>query len=196
MRNSTQLLWKLVTILLLFALPLSACQPIAMPAEDVAQDVAEDVAEDDEAADASTEESEEEVASEEGGSDMPNILFLAIDDAGYSDLGSYGSEIPTPNLDTLAGSGLMFTDFHAAPSCSPTRSELLTGQDHHVAGFGNMGEDITEEQRGQPGYEGYLNERTLPIPELRTSSGQWLSYLHGRQMAPGQWRKYTCKQWF
>lgn len=111
--------------------------------------------------------------------ELPNIIFLVIDDAGYSDIGPFGSEIPTPTMDTLAENGLMLTDFHTAPSCSPTRAQLLTGQDHHRAGFGNMAENLTSEQIGQPGYEGFLNERVLPISDVLGENG-YHTYMAGK----------------
>jgi len=69
--------------------------------------------------------------------ERPNVLMIVADDLGYSDLGAYGGEIETPNLDTLAESGLMFTRFYANASCSPTRAMLLSGTDNHVAGVGD-----------------------------------------------------------
>ena len=68
----------------------------------------------------------------------PNILLVMADDMGWTDLGSFGSEINTPNLDLLARQGVTFTDFHTSVSCSPTRSMLLSGTDNHIAGLGNM----------------------------------------------------------
>ena len=102
--------------------------------------------------------------------DRPNILLIVVDDMGYSDIAPFGGEIDTPNLDALAKSGMLFTDFHTSASCSPTRSMMFSGTDNHLAGVGSMGETITAEQRGQPGYEGYLTERvvsTMPRYESR-----------------------------
>ncbi|RPI62106.1 MAG: hypothetical protein EHM50_04530, partial [Lysobacterales bacterium] len=79
-----------------------------------------------------------------------NILFILADDLGYSDLGAFGSEIPTPNLDALARSGMLLTDFYAGMTCSPTRAMLMSGTDHHVAGMGVQGRPGREDQRGQP----------------------------------------------
>jgi arylsulfatase len=81
----------------------------------------------------------------------PNILLVVADDMGWTDLGSFGSEIATPNLDSLAARGVKFTDFTVSVSCSPTRSMLLSGNDNHVAGLGNMGELLTKNQIGKPG---------------------------------------------
>ena len=78
----------------------------------------------------------------------PNVLLVMADDMGWTDIGSFGGEIETPNLDTLAQRGVKFSDFHVSVSCSPTRSMLLSGTDNHVAGLGNMGELLTPEQNG------------------------------------------------
>jgi arylsulfatase A-like enzyme len=101
----------------------------------------------------------------------PNILLIVADDAGYSDLGSYGGEIQTPNLDALAALGIRFTQFTASATCSPSRSMLLSGTDNHIAGLGNMAEFMAPNQAGIPGYEGYLNDRVALIPELLAEAG-------------------------
>ena len=103
----------------------------------------------------------------------PNILLIVVDDMGYSDISPFGGEIATPNIDALAASGMLFTDFHTAPSCSPTRSMMLSGTDNHIAGMGSMGETITPNQEGQPGYEGYLNNRVVSIPTLLQDAGYY-----------------------
>ena len=109
----------------------------------------------------------------------PNILLIVVDDLGYSDLGVYGSEINTPNLDQLARSGILFTDFYSASVCSPTRSMLLTGIDNHLVGLGNMAESLTPNQRGQPGYEGYLNFKVAPLADLLKDAG-YRTYMTGK----------------
>jgi arylsulfatase len=101
----------------------------------------------------------------------PNILLIVADDMGYSDLGCFGGEIKTPNLDALAALGLRATNFCVAPSCSPSRSMLLTGTDNHIAGIGNMAEWAGPTQRGQPGYEGYLNNRVISVASLLRDGG-------------------------
>src|SRR6202008_1107418 len=83
----------------------------------------------------------------------PNFLVIVADDLGYSDIGAFGGEIATPNLDRLALQGTRLSDFPAAPACSPTRAMLLTGADSHVAGLGSMAESISPNQQGKPGYE-------------------------------------------
>lgn len=109
----------------------------------------------------------------------PNILLIVVDDMGYSDLGSFGGEIPTPNLDRLAYEGIRFTNFHAASTCSPTRSMLFTGVDSHRAGLGNMLEELSPNQKGKPGYEGYLNDRVVTLPTLLKDSG-YRTYMTGK----------------
>ncbi|MDR7283140.1 arylsulfatase [Pseudomonas corrugata] len=102
---------------------------------------------------------------------QPNILLILADDLGYSDLGSFGGEINTPTLDELAHQGLQFTSMYAAPTCSITRSMLMSGTDNHLAGLGTMAEALQPFQRGKPGYEGYLNQRSYSIAELLKEGG-------------------------
>jgi len=109
----------------------------------------------------------------------PNILLIVADDMGYSDLGSYGGEINTPVLDQLAQQGVRYTDFYVAPTCSITRSMLLSGTDSHVAGLGNMASVIAPNQQGQPGYEGALNQRVASIAELMQEGG-YHTYMAGK----------------
>ena len=96
----------------------------------------------------------------------PNIIIILADDMGYSDLGCYGSEIPTPGLDRLAADGLRFTQFYNTPRCCPSRAALLTGLYPQEAGMGAMMED-----HGLPGYHGELNEHCLTIAEALHSAG-------------------------
>jgi len=109
----------------------------------------------------------------------PNILLVVADDMGWTDLGAFGSEIETPSLDRLAKEGMMFTDFHVSVSCSPTRSMLVSGNDNHVAGLGNMGELLTDNQVGKPGYEGHLNDRVVSLAEVLRKGG-YHTYLSGK----------------
>ena len=101
----------------------------------------------------------------------PNILLILVDDMGYSDIGPFGGEIQTPALDSLAKSGIRFTDFHTSISCSPTRSMLLSGTDNHLAGVGTMAEMIAPNQIGKKGYEGHLNDRVVSIATLLCDAG-------------------------
>ncbi|MBN9697368.1 MAG: sulfatase-like hydrolase/transferase, partial [Zoogloea sp.] len=110
----------------------------------------------------------------------PNILLIVADDLGYTDLGSFGAEISTPNLDALARTGVRMTSFYAAPFCSPTRAMLMSGSDNHLVGFGDMAELITAEQKGKPGYEGYLNDRVVPMAQVLKDGGY-------RTLMAGKW---------
>ena len=96
----------------------------------------------------------------------PNIVIILGDDLGYADMGSFGSEIKTPNLDLLAKDGVRFTEFYTHATCSPTRSLLLSGVDTHLNGLGNMDEFMAPNQVGLPGYEGHLNDRVVTLPQL------------------------------
>jgi arylsulfatase A-like enzyme len=118
-------------------------------------------------------------AADAGASDRrPNILLIVADDLGYSDLGAFGGEISTPNLNTLASEGRLLTDHHSGATCAPTRSMLISGTDHHLVGLGTMGVG-SGEQRGQPGYEGFLNDKALSIPELLRDAG-YHTYIAGK----------------
>jgi arylsulfatase len=96
----------------------------------------------------------------------PNILLIVADDLGYADLGSFGGEIETPNIDALAARGIRFSRFHTAPMCAPTRAMLLTGNDNHIAGVGrqNLRTSVF-------GYEGHLTNRVVTAPTLLRKSG-------------------------
>jgi len=98
----------------------------------------------------------------------PNILLIVADDLGYTDLGVYGGEIETPNLDQLARDGLILTDFHNQAVCAPTRASILSGTDNRNAG-GAMHQ--TPNQQGVPGYESYLNQDVVTFPSLLRESG-------------------------
>ncbi len=116
---------------------------------------------------------------EDSASSRPNILLVVADDMGWTDLGAFGSEIETPHIDQLAERGVQFTNFHTSVSCSPTRSMLLSGNDNHVAGLGNMGELLAENQVGEPGYEGHINERVATLAEVM-STGGYHTYMAGK----------------
>jgi len=109
----------------------------------------------------------------------PNIVIILADDMGFSDMGSFGSEIKTPNLDSLAKDGVRFTNFYTHASSSPTRSMLLTGVDTHRNGLGNMDEWTAPNQWGLDGYEGYLNKNVATVPQLLRSAG-YHTYMTGK----------------
>ena len=110
---------------------------------------------------------------------QPNIVILLADDWGFSDVGSFGSEIATPNIDALAHAGMRFSNFHVAGSCSPTRAMLQTGVMNHRNGLGNMPETIPDQHRGKPGYDTVMNLRVVTIAQLLKAAG-YRTYLTGK----------------
>ncbi|HJY21803.1 MAG TPA: sulfatase-like hydrolase/transferase, partial [Hanamia sp.] len=96
----------------------------------------------------------------------PNIIIILADDMGYSDIGCFGSETQTPNLDAMAKGGLKMTQFYNASRCCPTRASLLTGLYQHQAGVGDM-----MNTRPQPAYQGYLNQNCVTIAEVLKTAG-------------------------
>jgi arylsulfatase len=105
-------------------------------------------------------------ASSASTADRPNIIVIMVDDMGISDIGPYGSEIPTPHLDALAAGGARFSQFYNTGRCCPTRASLLTGLYPHQAGMGWMTTD-----QGTPGYSGRLNNSCVTIPEVLGPAG-------------------------
>jgi arylsulfatase A-like enzyme len=97
----------------------------------------------------------------------PNIVFIILDDVGFSQLGCYGSQIETPNMDRLAGNGLLFNNFHTTALCSPTRACLLTGRNHHSVGTGI----ITNLATGYPGYNGRMPREAATIAQVLKENG-------------------------
>ncbi len=104
----------------------------------------------------------------------PNIIYIMSDDMGFSDIGCYGSEVSTPNLDALAADGLRFTQFYNTARCCPTRACLMTGLYPHQAGVGHMMDD-----RGHDGYRGDLNRDCVTIPEVLRTAG-YRNYMAGK----------------
>ncbi|MFC3879750.1 arylsulfatase [Algoriphagus namhaensis] len=104
----------------------------------------------------------------------PNILLIVADDLGYADLGSFGGDIDTPNLDELARKGIRFSRFHASPFCATSRAMFLTGNDNHIAGMGVQG--LTADTVG---YEGHLTDRIVPFPAVLKKSG-YSTFMSGK----------------
>jgi arylsulfatase len=98
----------------------------------------------------------------------PNVIVILVDDMGWSDIGCYGGEIPTPNLDALAARGLRFTHFYNTARCSPTRASLLTGLYPHQAGMGHLDNIVRE---GSLGTTGRLNEHSVTMAEVLREAG-------------------------
>lgn len=106
----------------------------------------------------------------------PHIIMLILDDIGFSDFGCFGSNLETPNIDALAANGVRLNNFHVTALCAPTRACLLTGQNAHKVGVGN----IAEWGRPLPGYKGYLSKEALNLPTLLKRSGY-------NTLAVGKW---------
>ncbi|MFZ9304138.1 MAG: arylsulfatase [Steroidobacteraceae bacterium] len=119
-------------------------------------------------------------AAEPAAPSRPNIVVIVADDLGYSDLGSFGGEIRTPNLDALAAEGTRFANFHVAGECSPTRAMLLTGVRSHRTGVGAMHESVPRELEGKPGYLTVLKPEVLTVSSLLQRNGY-------RTYAVGKW---------
>ncbi len=110
----------------------------------------------------------------------PNIVVMLIDDAAFMDLGAYGGEARTPNIDALAGRGALFTRYYSSPLCSPSRAMLLTGMDNHLTGVSTIPEVLPKEHEGQPGYTmrlepgiATLAERLKPLGYRTLMTGKW-----------------------
>lgn len=110
----------------------------------------------------------------EENSSKPNILLIVADDLGYADLGCYGGDIETPNIDLLASEGIRFSRFHTAMMCAPTRAMLLSGNDNHIAGMGAQGS-----RREAFGYESRLTDRIVTIPQVLQQAG-YHAYITGK----------------
>lgn len=109
----------------------------------------------------------------------PNVVVVVADDVGFSDLGVYGSEIRTPHIDAIAARGVVFSNFHASPMCSPSRAMLLTGVDAHLAGVASLYVATPLRHRGRPGYEGELRTDVVTIASRLRAAG-YRTYLSGK----------------
>ncbi len=126
----------------------------------------------------------------ENAGERPNIILIMADDMGYSDLGCFGSEIQTPNLNKLAAEGLRITQFYNAGRCCPTRASLLTGLYQHQAGVGDMMGDF-----GIPAYQGYLNKECVTLGEVMKLNG-YNTYMAGKWHVGGEPEQWPVKRGF
>ena len=130
----------------------------------------------------------------EGDAARPNIILIMVDDMGFSDLGCYGGEIDTPNIDALAAGGVRFSQFTNSARCCPTRASLMTGLHPHQTGVGHMSNSPTKQRPADPpAYQGYLNRNCATIGELlrpagytTLMSGKWHLGFHARDRWPRQ----------
>jgi len=109
----------------------------------------------------------------------PNILLIVADDLGFSDIAPFGGNIQTPTLDKLSKEAKLFSNFHVLPTCSPTRSAMLTGNDNHVAGVGAMTEFMNPAAKELPGYLGHFTQQVVTIPEILSENG-YHTYMAGK----------------
>ena len=126
--------------------------------------------------------------------EKPNVIIILVDDMGFSDIGSYGGEIETPNIDTLAYGGVRYSQFYNASRCCPTRASLMTGLHPHLTGIGHMtaSPDSNKHDKGEefPNYRGFLNRHCATLAELLKPAG-YSTYLackwHLGQKEKSQW---------
>nr|WP_246864498.1 arylsulfatase [Spongiibacter thalassae] len=109
----------------------------------------------------------------------PNIVLILADDLGYTDVGSFGGEIATPTIDSLAAEGIRFSNYHTAANCAPARAMLLTGVSNHRAGVANIIEMIPPEQRDHPAYQGELSHNVVTVATLLEEAG-YNTYMSGK----------------
>ena len=112
-------------------------------------------------------------------SSKPNIVLILIDDLALTDIQAYGGEIDTPNMDSLAENGMLFTNYHTTSECAPSRAMLLTGMDNHNTGLPMIPEVMPWKYRDTPGYEGYLRDDALTIAEMLKPAG-YKTYMTGK----------------
>ena len=125
----------------------------------------------------------------EGASGRPNIIVILVDDMGYSDIGCFGSEIRTPNLDSLAAGGLRFSQMYNSARCCPSRAALLTGLNPQQAGVGHMVADL-----GTPEYQGYLKENAVTVAEALKADG-YSTFMSGKWHVGGDYNLAEPDSW-
>ncbi len=111
--------------------------------------------------------------------EQPNVIVILADDLGYTDLGAYGSEIFTPNIDRLADQGMKFSNYHTSPNCAPSRAMLLTGVDSHLAGVPDIPESLPPELSSIENYEGVLSPNVATVASLLHAEG-YHTYMTGK----------------
>lgn len=118
-------------------------------------------------------------AQENSNAKPPNIVLMLVDDSGLMDFGSFGGEAQTPNIDSLAKSGLMFSNMHASPVCAPSRAMLMTGSDNHLAGLANLPEMLPKKYQDLKGYAGVLDDSVQTIA-TRLKELDYNTYVTGK----------------
>lgn len=133
------------------------------------------------------------------GAHAPNVVVILLDDLGFAQLGCFGSDVETPNIDRLAAGGLRFTDFHVTPLCSPTRAALLTGRNHHEVGM----RSVSNFSSGYPHMRGHVTDHAATLAEVLRGAGYTtfaLGKWHLAQMetasAAGPYDQWPCQRGF
>src|SRR5262245_55924358 len=116
----------------------------------------------------------------------PNVLLIMTDDSGFGVTSTFGGVIPTPGLDRIAKNGLRYTNFHSTALCSPTRAALITGRNHHSAGFGVVSEQAT----GFPGYDSIITRDKATVGRIMQDNGYRTSWFGKNHNTPA----YQCSQ--
>ena len=125
----------------------------------------------------------------------PNFILILADDMGFSDLGCYGSEIKTPNLDSLASNGIRFSQMYNSARCCPSRASLLTGLNPQQTGVGHMVNSLTRSDGSPiPGYQGYLNNNCATIPEVLGING-YQTFMSGKWHVGGGYDLLSPQTW-
>ena len=101
------------------------------------------------------------------GDGAPNVVIMLLDDTGFAQLGCYGSDMSTPNIDRLADNGLRYTNFHVTPLCSPSRAALLTGRNHHEVGM----RSLANFSSGYPHIRGHISNNAATVAEVLRAEG-------------------------
>ena len=114
----------------------------------------------------------------------PNVVVIVLDDLGFGQLGCFGSDIATPNIDRLAAEGLRYNRFHVTAMCSPTRAALLTGRNHHAVGMGF----VTDLTTGFPGYNGRIPASAATLPRILRDDG-WSTFAVGKWHLIPRWEQ-------
>src|SRR3954453_13144823 len=114
----------------------------------------------------------------------PNVVIILLDDTGFAQLGCFGSDIETPNIDRLAADGLRYNRFHVTALCSPTRACVLTGRNHHAVGMGFL----TDIPTGFPGYNGRIPRSAPPLPRILKDSG-YSTFAVGKWHMVSRWEQ-------
>jgi arylsulfatase len=133
------------------------------------------------------------------GEEAPDVVLVLLDDLGFAQLGCFGSDIPTPNIDRLAAGGLRYTNYHVTPLCSPTRASLLTGRNHHEVGM----RAVSNFSTGFPHMRGHISNHAATLAEVLSADGYTTFALGKWHLCPmedasaaGPYDQWPCQRGF